>query len=665
MNEKTKLGIGILEAALLLGLLGDALLRVTPWGINVALWVGVLIAALTTLRKQRPASHAGHDAGRWLLACAFLFAAAFAWRDSQTLRVLDVLLILVLLSLAALEVRGRRVALASLTDYALAWTISGLNAFFGTFPLIFRDVNWREMPRGKWSKHVLAVVRGLAIALPLLLIFGALLAAADAVFERLIGRAFVFDPEDILMHAFIVLFCTWITAGYLRGALLSRGVAHDREAMLTSLGLDAGFSAAQKSAPVENGVGATRADAEEAQTPWLSLGIVELGIVLGLLNALFMSFVVVQLRYLFGGAQLVVNSAGLTYAEYARRGFFELVWVAGLVLPLLLASHWLLRKERRAHVQIFRALAATTVLLLFVIMASAVVRMRLYQSEYGLTELRFYTMAFMGWLGLVFAWFAWTVLVRRRRERFAVGALVAALCVAGALHFLNPDALITKTNLARAQQQERFDEHYAVSLGADAFPALAAALDSMSVGERRVVASAMLAWLKEQEGTDWRSWNWSRWRARRAIAPRTEQLNEWIKQSDAPAQANEFQRVQTALAQVAGTSFAVAVERQNTHPFRPEFRRHLVLLSNNQPVAKLEMSYDVGGLGNATLLRLSAAQLAVQDATDVYLIDLKLRTLTKRDTRLTDPRRAQHLGTFAADKTGAWRFAPSADNATP
>src|SRR5205085_5750237 len=140
-----------------------------------------------------------------------------------------------------------------------------------------------------------------------------------------------------------------------------------------------------------------------------------------LLDALFLCFVCVQVRYLFGGATWVAQVAGLTYAEYARRGFFELVWATALVLPLLLALHWLLRTDDRAAQRIFRALAAAQLVLLFVVIASALTRMRLYQREYGLTELRLYTTAFMGWLALVFVWFAATVL-RGARERFACGA---------------------------------------------------------------------------------------------------------------------------------------------------------------------------------------------------------------------------------------------------
>ena len=51
----------------------------------------------------------------------------------------------------------------------------------------------------------------------------------------------------------------------------------------------------------------------------------------------------VQFRYLFGGAALVQVSETLTYAEYARRGFFELVAVAALLLPIMLLLDWVAR----------------------------------------------------------------------------------------------------------------------------------------------------------------------------------------------------------------------------------------------------------------------------------------------------------------------------------
>lgn len=141
-------------------------------------------------------------------------------------------------------------------------------------------------------------------------------------------------------------------------------------------------------------------------------------------------------------------------------------------------------------------------------MASAFVRMRLYESEYGLTELRLYTTAFMGWLAVVFVWFAVTVL-RGQRARFAFGAATAAFCLIFALHLLNPDAAIVRANLAHLQKGHAFDADYAVSLSADAVPILTAALPGLPVTVQGTIAAHLLpAW--SQDKSDWRSWNFGR-----------------------------------------------------------------------------------------------------------------------------------------------------------
>jgi hypothetical protein len=646
MTEKTRLGLRVLEAALLLGLLGDVLLRAEPWGLNVFLWFGVLAAACVALARQRGAPLAGE--GRWLLPSALAFAAAFAWRDSATLKFLDSLAILVLLALVTLRARGGRVRLAGMTDYVVAGVVSGVSAMFGGLLLLFDDIGWKEIPRDGWSKHAFAVLRGLAIGVPVVLVFGALFAAADAIYDGLVRSTFNFDSDVVASHVLLFLAFMWLSAGFLRTAFVGagpkagvglpahvalgfkddagrRGEGKRAESAAAKGAADfkaggaAGFkvesvtreekgahetkhdevrsappSVTEDAPPVQaeatqqtgapstadpaptavpssttaatsstatsstadapsskTEAGATSSSspspsasepsapaptaptlAEAAGVKGVSLGVVEVGVVLGLLNALFLSFVVVQLRYFFGGSEVVLSSADMTYAEYARRGFFELVWVAALVLPLLLGVHWMLRKENPAHERLFRALSGGLLLMLFVIMTSAVGRMRLYQSEYGQTELRFYVTAFMGWLAVVFVWFALTVL-RGERERFACGALVAAVAIVGSLHFVNPNALIVRTNAALARERRVFDAPYASSLGADAVPALLEALPQMRPHERAQVASNLLAWAVF-DNSDWRSWNWSRSRARALVAGQETMLREWAKQTPPP-----------------------------------------------------------------------------------------------------------------------------------
>jgi len=480
MTATTRLGLGILASAAALGVLGDTLLRATPWGINGVLWIGTGSAALLGLaRRERLALTGG---GRWMLIPALLFAAAFAWRDSLTLKALDALAILVALSLVALRARFGAVRLAGVTEYASCMLVAGLNALFGSLLLAFNDIQWKEIPRGGGMKHAVAVGRGLLIALPLLLIFGGLFVAADAVFAHLVTGSLNLDAETLLSHVFLAAACAWLTGGYLRGALL-----RDQ-----------------------------RADDEEPRSQTVTLGTIELGVVLGLLDALFLGFVLVQLRYFFGGSALVQATTGLTYAQYARHGFFELVTVAALVLLLLLLTHWLLRREDRHGERIFRVLAGVQIVLLFVIMASAVQRMRLYQMEYGLTELRFYTMAFMGWLAVVFVWFALTAL-RGRRNLFAFGALLTGFLAIGLLHIVNPDAAIVRANAIHHRAGHRFDIVYNTSLSADAVPALTEMLSALSPQDREKAITRLLTRWTQREWVDWRTWSLSRSQAQQSL----------------------------------------------------------------------------------------------------------------------------------------------------
>ncbi|MDQ3317939.1 MAG: DUF4173 domain-containing protein [Actinomycetota bacterium] len=351
MGERTRIGLAVLGAALVLGGLGDILLRATPWGINLPLFVAALAISavgLSRLGDRRPVGE-----GRWLVPVAVLFAGGVALRDSPIVVALDASMAVLALSLAALRGRSGALRRAGVSEYVIGTAYVGAMTCTGMIPAAVRDVRWREVAPGDWQGQALAVTRGTLIAMPLLLVFGTLLVAADAIFEDLVLGLFEFDLR-FLGHLFLTLFVAWVSAGLLTFGLLSRETSN---------------------------LALRRPDT-------LSLGMVEVGVVLGLLNVLFMAFVAVQAGYLFGGAVRVAATAGLTYAEYARRGFFELVAVTALVIPVLLLADWLLRVEAPINRRIFHALSGTTVALLSVIVVSALHRMYLYQQEFGLTVSR-------------------------------------------------------------------------------------------------------------------------------------------------------------------------------------------------------------------------------------------------------------------------------------
>lgn len=550
MNEKTKIGLEILEAAVLLGVLGDVLLRETPWGLNVMLFVGALVAAMImlTLRRRREF----FDKQTVCLHGALIFfAAMFVWRDSMELKIFNALAILTILTLLTLPALGIRPKLAGVIHYCYAAFWSGINAAFAPFFLIFGDVKWKTVPQTGWSKHLVAVLRGLAIAAPLLLIFGALFVAADAVFQGIVEKTFNVRPDVLFGHIALAGFLSWIVAGYLRGSLIEtfagdtlaaeNSIEKTDAAKPQTLSIteevkeDAKADVKIEAKPTEQKKTFDWRNIDNSILPNAStLGAIEISVVLGLINLLFLSFVIVQIPYLFGGFELVQNTPDFKLADYARRGFGELVAVAALVLPILLVSHWLLRKDAPANEKIYRALAGIQIGLLFVIMISAAQRLFLLTGNlgYGLTTVRFYPMVCMIWLALVFAWFALTVL-RGARENFAWGALWSAMLVLGVLHFVNPDDFIARTNIRLMNEGRVFDARYNSNLSDDAAPVLLENLPSMNFEQQCAVKQKLASRFSQTVSeTDFRSWNWSRYATRTALS----QHGESLQTADCPAQ---------------------------------------------------------------------------------------------------------------------------------
>jgi len=501
MPSRARLELSVLGAAVVMGILADALLRTMPWGLNVFVWMTALSALIAFHARARQESLSG--AGRWLAALGALFALGFVWRDSLALNMLSLLAVLTGLALIILRAQGVRIGRAGFVEYGLGAAVAGLNAFFGLLPLLFGEAEWKKLLGARWSQRAMAVARGILFALPCLLIFGGLFMGADAVFNHIIRNTFRLNFQQVFTHFFVAVFFAWCTGGYLRGMLWGKEIAA----------------------------------IEEKRLPSVSLGAIEGAVALGALDLLFLAFVVVQIRYFFGGAALVQATTGLTYAEYARRGFFQLFDVAVLVLPLLLVVHWLMAQRGPEGERVFRVPAAVQILLLFVIMTSAFERMRLYQAEYGLTEQRLYATAFMGWLAVVFLWFAVTVL-NGRRERFAFGAMVAGFALVIFLNVLDPDAIIARTNLARAKAGRSFDARYATRLSADAVPGIVAALPDLNPQDRCAVASEILRRWPPSCPSDWRSWNWSRARAAQVVRENMGSLKAIQGIACPPAEAN-------------------------------------------------------------------------------------------------------------------------------
>ncbi len=461
----------LLAGGLILGMLADLLLRAVPWGVGILVWT-VTFMAITAFLARHYDYHIPFRVSLLAIPACF-FAASFAWRDSDTLKLINGIALCSLFSLAALRRSNGSLAIGQVNEYSLGLIREWLAAPIAYVQSTTSAISSLSISRPGIGSTPMAIIRGILISIPLLLLFGVLLIKADASFEQLVMRLFDIDLSAFLSMLLWLPICTVIGGG-----ILLRIMLEPKRSDLTPL----------------------RGQA--------SVGMIETGILLGTLNLLFLGFIVSQLGYFFGGSDVLASTQGLSAATYARRGFFELVTVSLLVLPLLLTIHWFQNAESAKTARMFKILSGSLVMMLFAIMTSAMHRMFLYQSSFGLTELRLYTSSFMVWLALVFVWFLKTVLFEKR-NRFAFGALVSGLAVIALLDIVNPDAIIVRMNTAHPAADNKVDTHYLTTLSSDAVPALIDALPKFDPLARYAIISDLEWRMKSSQDRDWRSWNLS------------------------------------------------------------------------------------------------------------------------------------------------------------
>ena len=402
------------------------------------------------------------------LTVAALLGAAFTVRGAEWLLAIDVLAIGGLAIASALPVSTWRSLLSAPVGF-----VRGLarGAAFVLRPWL----GWV----GELSERRLVVLRSSAIVVLLLTVFGTLFFSADAAFASLTERFLVPEVDLGLLPARILLGLVVIAS---TGSLL---VLRNLE-MVTSPWRLGERSDKIRLAPGE----------------WISALVA--------IDLLFAAFVTVQLGVLFGGHTRVLETAGLTYAQYAREGFFQLVVVAVLTLGVI-AAVVRFGQPAKSGPRLMRSLLGALCMLTLVVLASAFTRMNLYQEAFGYTQARILVDITILWLGALFV--ALIVAGVRWQAAWLPRALVvlSALTILG-LNAYNPDARIASMNIARLERTGDLDLYVLGQLGPDAVPAL---LD-LPAPERACVLAQIESGL-EDDASIW-SYNLATSDARRVLA---------------------------------------------------------------------------------------------------------------------------------------------------
>lgn len=407
------------------------------------------------------------------LALTPLFGIWLAIRTSAWLLVPDVLVTLFLLAVAASFGSGGSVL--KLSAPRCITRIATLISHSVLAPAFFWSPIWRRTP-GQIQKAK-PIITGILIAAPVVLLLFALLASADTVFASLFQLHL--NIGTVSSHVVLLVIGGWCVSGLLRSA---------------------------------------SADQPHTSSYNWRLGSVEAITGLATIVALYFVFVATQIVVWLGGANHLLKTHGLTYAEHARHGFFQLLAVAAITLVLIMALKAAVTPSTPTQQFWWIVFSETAIVLTLAIVAVAVQRLFMYEHAYGLTMLRLYSTIFAVWVGVVFAILSYTLLSKSGDQWFITAVTATGLVLLFGLNIINPEKLVVERNVSRLSRSAvPFDYVYTSTLSDDAVPSMAASLPNLNQRDRQLMVNAICS---HQEGgmQEFAATNFSRSQANKELA---------------------------------------------------------------------------------------------------------------------------------------------------
>lgn len=316
--------------------------------------------------------------------------------------------------------------LKNITGIIISWLLGWLFKPFASIIRCVQVVAGTLFPKNAANKSILVkIIVAVAITVPLIVVLIFLLSGADKVFGYYVSKIFAsFKIQDFIFHGIL------IAAGFL---------------MFYS------FLWQGKHGKSDN---AKNSDIEEKKQ--YKADNLVLYIILGSVLILYILFCAVQFAYLFASAGL---PDGISYAEYAREGFAQIVVISGinlLIFGCMLKFGKIYKQEEQKkdialNVMLYILVAVTGIMLV-----SGFTRLGLYINFYGMTFLRLLSAWFIIYLALVLI----LCVARLIREKLPLIACCAVLLLAAynILGYINPDAFIVQYNLSRYNEFEYADK---------------------------------------------------------------------------------------------------------------------------------------------------------------------------------------------------------------
>lgn len=189
-------------------------------------------------------------------------------------------------------------------------------------------------------------------------------------------------------------------------------------------------------------------------------------LLLTILNIIYLVFDIIQIKSLI----LHQISMNISYAEYARQGFFQLMFVSFINLVIILIAKFsATKKDTKDNIYIIN-MSIILVILTSVIIVSSFIRMYMYESEYGYTLLRLLVYASLITESLLLIPTIKYILDSKFNiVKYYMTILITAYTV---LNFINVDYIIAYRNVNRYYEKADIDIYYLENTGTDNIPIL-------------------------------------------------------------------------------------------------------------------------------------------------------------------------------------------------
>ncbi|MEH7345922.1 DUF4173 domain-containing protein [Bacillus sp. JJ1532] len=445
--------------------------------IGISYFVFIVVFYALFFWRFRSFSFSHQRFGYLVLIAIWILAASYYLYDTELFYALNILVIpaLVIFHLALIT-SPKKIEWSNLyfVIYIIQRLIHGIrySALFTKYAVKLTRRGSNEKQNDVWKK----VLIGVAISFPFLFIILNLLMSADTQFERLLNNIpglFNFNGE-YLFRAVIILIYTFGFFGFLQALLQKNIHIVQKDGSLKPFGVD---------------------------------GIITLTVLL-LLDLVYVLFVAVQFKYFFSGTL----DEGYTYAEYARRGFFELLFVTLINLTVTTGVINLTKNVAGILRKTIKLALIILVLSSGVLLISAFMRLTMYEDAYGFTLTRVLAHSFMIFLMVIFAY----TLVKIWIERLSLFRFyfIAALIYYAGLNIVNIDKIVVDQNMARFETTGKIDIQYLNSLSATGIMGL------IELYEKQPDVQGLEALLKQRkaereylQSKSWQSHNLARDRA--------------------------------------------------------------------------------------------------------------------------------------------------------